>query len=76
MISNALRGVVTETVNDDVDAEYLQLENEMEIDEALSKLTARLETLKGRDKLMRIGNNQFELNDKDPIYFISGPEKK
>jgi hypothetical protein len=48
----------------------------MEIEEALSKLTARLDTLKGREKFMRIGNNQFDLNDKDPIYFISKPEKK
>ena len=61
--------------NDD-NLSNLELENETEIEEALSKLTNRLESLRGNDKLMRIGANQYDLNDKDPIYFTTGPTKK
>ena len=48
----------------------------MEIETALAKLNTRLESLRGGDKLMKIGNNQFEMSDKDPIYFLTGPNKK
>ena len=48
VITNAQRGANTETVMPgQEDNEYIELEDEMEIEEALSKLTRRLESLKG-----------------------------
>ena len=72
------RGAETETIDDPNfdNLSNIELENEQEIEEALAKLSSRLEALRGNDKLMRIGNNQYDLNDKDPIYFIMGPNKK
>lgn len=62
--------------NDDDDLSFFELEDEMEMEEMLSKLTLKLEGLTGRDKSMRIGKNQFELNDKDPIFYLQGPNRK
>lgn len=59
MITNAQRGATTETIHDNDDfmdgRSYLEIEDEMEIVEALNKLTQRIETMREREKLMRIG---------------------
>jgi len=54
----------------------MELEDEMEMEEELAKLNSKLDRVRGREKTMRVGHNQFELNDKDPIYFLNGPNRK
>ena len=55
-LTNAQRGTRTETLNE-AEESYLELEDEMEIEQALAKLNARLESLRGADRIMKIGNN-------------------
>lgn len=54
VITNAQRGAMTETVDyqeqEEADRDYIELEDEMEIEEALTKLTRRLESLRGQEK--------------------------
>ena len=59
----------------DVNDMMVELIDEFEIDDALDKLNNRLESLTGKDKILRIGNQQFEINIKDQIFFLTGPKK-
>ena len=56
MITNAQRGAITETIlNQDDEQNYLELEDEMEIVEALSKLSQKIDLMRDREKQMKIG---------------------
>lgn len=68
---SAIRESVDEGLNDS----FYELEDELEMEEALAKLTAKLERLKEQN-MLRIGAKQFELNEKDPIFFLNGPNRK
>ena len=61
---------------DQADDQYLELEDEMEIEEALSKLTRRLESLRDAEKTMSIGSSKFEFNDKDKIFLLVSAIKR
>ena len=65
-----------ENQNEDDRDSFDELEDEAAIEEQLAALTARIERFKGQDRTMRIGTNQFEINDKDPIFFLNGPNRK
>ena len=58
------------------DIEEIEMNDEYEMELELEKLTATLERHRGQDKTMKIGKNKFQLNDKDPIYFRNGPNRK
>ena len=57
------------------DDDFAELEDEMEMDELLTKMNAKLDKLREREHIMRMGAHSFELNDKDPIFFLNGPNR-
>jgi len=52
------------------------MEDEFQIEQELNRLTAKLDKFRGSEKFIKIGKNKFELNDKDPIFFLNGPNRK
>ena len=56
--------------------EFLEQENDLEIDEVLAKLTQKIENEREKQKTIRVGINQFPFLDKDPIFLIGGPIQK
>ena len=50
--------------------------DEFAMEQELEKLTATLERHRGQEKTMKIGNNKFQVNDKDPIFFLNAPNRK
>ena len=67
---------VTERVEEDNSKDLEEMEDEFEMEQELDRLTAKLDKYRGQDKFMKIGKNKFEINDKDPIFYLNGPNRK
>ena len=52
------------------------LENDHQIEAQLNKLQARLEYFSTEGRTMRVGLQKFDINDKDPIFFLNGPIRR
>ena len=48
----------------------------MELETNLNQVNVTLARFHGQEKLMRIGKNQFEISEKDPIFYLNGPLRK
>ena len=58
------------------DDHFIDLNNEEKLNEAIRVLDEKLEKVKGDRQVMKIGNKEFKLADKDPIYTLAGPIDK
>ena len=61
---------------DDLSDENMELEDEFQMEQEPNRLTSKLEKFKGQEKSMKIGRHKFQLNDKDPIFLLNGPNNK
>ena len=52
------------------------MEEEGYLEDKLEQLYAKLQRFDNHEKQLRIGNNKFDYSDKDPIFFLNGPNRK
>ena len=74
-LNPALQRSVNESMNYSMSILSQDVEDEDMLEEALSKLEARLSGFRTHSKMMHIGNMKYEINDKDPVFFLTGPVK-